>query len=146
MSRLTQPLSRKAIDASLGIVALAVLAAAGVVAWGIRGETAGWQRTTGTVVGAKTLKSGRSTVWRAVVRFKTAAGETELQSRWGTSGEGFARGYRVGQELAVVYDPANPGEARIDSIGELWAPALVPLVPGLAFLLASIAMLVSRRR
>jgi hypothetical protein len=146
VARLARPLSRRTIGALLGSAALFGLAGAAVVAWEIRAEIAGWRATRGTVVGARTFKSGRSTVYRAVVRFKTPAGEGELLSRWGTSDEGFARAYRVGQTLRVVYDPADPGRARIDSFGELWAPALAPLVPGLALLVASIGMLASSRR
>lgn len=37
--------------------------------------------------------------------------------------------YAVGQEISVLYDPANPGDAEVNSFGTLWVlPGILGLV------------------
>lgn len=40
------------------------------------------------------------------------------------------RAYHVNDELKIVYDPADPSKARVDSFVELWLRALVAALAG----------------
>ena len=56
------------------------------------------------------------------VRFVTAAGEpVEFTGSVGSSPAAFD----IGEAVAVLYDPADPGDARIDSFFQLWFGPLI---------------------
>jgi hypothetical protein len=78
------------------------------------------------------------------VRFRTPAGqEFVFVSKVGSSHPS----YEAGEGVAVLYDPENPGDARIQSFLSLWFVSL--LLGGLGALFAAIGlipMLVIRRR
>lgn len=62
------------------------------------------------------------TVYAPSVEFTTQAGEPrEFTSRSASS----RPAYRIGQDVAVIYDPRHPGKAVILTFGEVW---LVPLI------------------
>jgi hypothetical protein len=67
-----------------------------------------------------------------VVRFTTADDEV-VRFRSGTD----AAGSRVGASVRVLYDPANPRDARVDLWLARWIPAVGPILFGL-FMITSI--------
>ena len=83
-----------------------------------RGVTA-----TGTVVDLvqRVLNPGSAGVYCPVVQFTTALGQpVRFESGFGT----MPASHRVGQSIAVRYDPADPQKAEVDSATSRW------LVPG----------------
>jgi hypothetical protein len=73
----------------------------------------GAQRTTGVVVG-NTLSSDRMAYF-AVVRFELNGPSVTFEDRVGHRSP-----RRVGESVAVLYDPATPARARIDTVTSLW--------------------------
>lgn len=69
-------------------------------------------------------RDGNETYFYPVVRFQPASGdEIQFRSNVGSN----PAGYRQGEQVPVLYDPAQPAEARIRSFFQLW---LLPLVLG----------------
>ncbi|MGQ9926034.1 MAG: DUF3592 domain-containing protein [Chloroflexaceae bacterium] len=70
----------------------------------------------------------------AVVQFRTSQEETiSFQSQMRSN----PPAYRVGDKVAVLYNPENPQDAVIDSFWELWfGPALVCGIGGFLILIA----------
>jgi Protein of unknown function (DUF3592) len=68
-----------------------------------------------------------------IVRFTTADDEV-VQFRSGTD----AAGSRVGASVRVLYDPANPRTARVDSWLTRWVPAVGLILVGLCWIASSI--------
>jgi hypothetical protein len=82
-------------------------------------------RATGNVVGMEESDSGDGRTFHPVVRFAPASGfPREFRSSFGAN----PPSYRVGDEVRVLYDPADPGRASIDSFLSLW---FVPLLTGI---------------
>ena len=50
--------------------------------------------------------------------------------------------YSVGDTVPVIYDPANPHHANIDSFFRIWGTALMSGVMGVAFLFAGVGILI----
>jgi hypothetical protein len=74
-------------------------------------------------------------LYTTVVEFTTPSGEKVLFSPKTSSSKS---AYRVGQEVAVLYDPDLPEDAKIKSFFQLWFPAIIlfllaALILGLGF-------------
>jgi hypothetical protein len=65
------------------------------------------------------------TVYYPVVRFADKAGQDH--TLYSSSGS-YPPAYEVGERVSVLYDPANPKEAKINSFSNLW---LWPLILGI---------------
>lgn len=76
-----------------------------------------------------------------VVRYRLNRGDVrdlrpKFAAVWG--------GYSVGDRLTVLYDPADPGDARIDDFWQLWFLPLAGAVGGLIlFVVPSAALLLA---
>ena len=95
---------------------------------------AGAATASGTVVelDRRTSNNGDYT-YAPVVEFSTPDGKDfRFVSSASSSPPAFARG----EVVRVLYTPANPAEARIDSFGQLWAGGLILAGLGATFFLA----------
>jgi hypothetical protein len=92
--------------------------------WGVYAAYVGWkletrgETTTGTVVRMEESDSaeGGCCVYSPVVEFQ--AGEQSFTFDSGNAS--YPPAYKVGQQVRVRYDPANPKTAQIDSFFERW--------------------------
>ena len=110
-----------------------------------RGVTA-----TGTVVDlvSRVFNPGSAGVYCPVVDFTTATGQpVRFESQFGT----MPASHRVGQSIAVRYDPADPQKAEVDSATANWfvpgctiAMGLLFLVMGLVFVVIGIVVLANQ--
>ena len=97
------------------------------------------QRVNGVLVGLEKLerdpeknRSDKAVV--PIVRFTTGAGQ-EVTVR-GSTWQRFQANYQAGDTVAVIYDPAQPQNARMDTFVEIWfAPLMLWLVGGGAVLI-----------
>lgn len=91
--------------------------------------------TTGTVVELERRVSrdsdgNRSTVYHPVVRYSVNGGrEYRFRSNTGSN----PAAYRRGEEVEVLYQPSNPGDAKINGFFALWGGSVIMGVLGLAF-------------
>ena len=92
--------------------------------------------TTGTVVELTTTvtASGRSSIYCPIVEFTTIAGETiRFTSDFGTR----PASYKIGQNVKVRYDIAEPQKAEIESALTFWlVPAIMVFMGVIACCLA----------
>ena len=65
------------------------------------------------------------------IEFKAADGKVTSYSQ-----DGLIFGYKVGDEVTVLYDPAKPHEANLESFGSIYGFNLMIAIMGLAFLIA----------
>jgi hypothetical protein len=93
----------------------------------------------GTVVEAGAEKSVAAPPGTSspLVEFTTAGG-VKVRFRARTGWES-SSGHEVGDEVDVLYDPRNPDDARIGSVGQLWAGPLT--TGGLGLLLLALSLL-----
>ncbi|CAG0930339.1 Inner membrane protein YmfA [Thermoflexales bacterium] len=85
----------------------------------------------------RTSRVNRYTAY-PVIEFQTADGRTiQFEGRVGVP---WARG-KVGRSVKVLYDPTDPEEAVVDSVVELWFPALIFLLVGLGWLVTIAVLL-----
>lgn len=85
----------------------------------------------------RTSRVNRYTAY-PVIEFQTADERTiQFEGRVGVP---WARG-KVGRSVKVLYDPAEPEEAVVDSVVELWFPALIFLLVGLGWLVTIAVLL-----
>src|SRR5688572_17817027 len=104
--------------------------------WGVYAAYIGWQLQTkgetasGTVVRMEESNSseGGCCVYSPVVEFR--AGGKTYSFQGDTASD--PPEYRVGQEVRVRYDPANPETAQIDSFGERWLFPII-IIPSMLF-------------
>ena len=79
----------------------------------------------GSVIELKEGSSGASnshTVFYPVIRFADKAGqEHTLYSRTGR----YPPKYAVGDHVSVLYNPANPNDAKVNSFAALWSMTLI---------------------
>lgn len=96
----------------------------------------------GTVVEVAVEKSNASAgmTYFPVVEFPTAGGG-KVRFRPPAGSEG-APGHGAGDAVDVLYDPRNPSNARIGSIGQLWAGPLTTGGLGLMLLVLSLLLFV----
>ncbi len=88
------------------------------------------QSAPGTVIEMVRMASGRLSAADAYaprVRFVLDAVEHEFVSPVGS----YPPAFQIGDTVRVLYDPANPRRAMVDSSGQLWAPVAVCAVLGL---------------
>jgi hypothetical protein len=152
---LRSPLARGMV--LLGLLGLGfTLVSAAQLAW-LRGEARGRVRTQGTVVALEPTPSdvpfnrqmttavarSETVTYHPVIRFTAGDGRAvELHSDFG----GTPRSYQVGEQVPVLYDPADPTKARLDTP---LATGLVPvifLVIGLLLIAAAVVVAVVAAR
>lgn len=91
--------------------------------------------TMGTVVELERSVSrdsdgNRSVVYHPVVRYSVNGGrEYRFRSNTGSN----PAAYRRGEEVEVLYQPSNPGDARINGFFSLWGGSVILTVLGLSF-------------
>jgi|SRR5688572_4220504 len=107
------------------ILVLANLFLGAFCLWGVYAAYTGWQlqtkgeTTSGTVVRMEESNSaeGGCCVYSPVIEFRA---DGRVYSFEGDTASD-PPAYRVGQDVGVRYDPANPATAQIDSLFERWA-------------------------
>lgn len=107
-------------------------------------------KANGTVVDlvSRVFNPGSAGVYCPVVDFTTAAGQpVRFESQFGT----MPASYRVGQSIALRYDPADPQKAEVDSATANWfvpgctiAMGLLFLMMGLVFVAIGIVVLANQ--
>ncbi len=101
---------------SLPNALIPLLGLIGLLAWVLhkRRRQAGWSRASGVVIA---MLTHRNRCQAPVVRFRSADDrEFTHYSSTGSSPPGFT----VGEDVAVLYDPANPKRAVIPTFFQLW--------------------------
>lgn len=115
------------------LIGLGLLGGAGYLVLDTRGDIARAETAAGSVIdliGERDSDGG--TVYYPRVRYVTRSGETvEFTAAVGSSPPSFD----VGEEVSVLYDPAAPEEARIDTFFQLWFGAVILGGIGLVFTL-----------
>lgn len=106
------------------ILGAALLAAGVLWAQMVRSFVADAARAQGTVVELAASHSSGSTTWRPVVRFFSADGR---EVHFTSSRSSNPPGYKRGEKVEVLYAIADPNDAKINSILDLW---LGPLILG----------------
>jgi hypothetical protein len=113
------------------------------------------QRVTGTVtqIDKEWMPGGGpdntgSYTYTPVLSFQTLAGQhIETKSSVGNSSVGgVSIGVKVGQSVRVIYDPANPSEAEVDTVSAQATAMLLPMlcgVVGIGLAVAGIATIIS---
>jgi hypothetical protein len=114
------------------------------------------KRVTGTVTridkqwdaGGGPGNAGGYSYW-PVLGFQTLAGQQiEARSRTGNSTLGPVNlGVKVGQPVRVIYDPANPSEAEVDTFSAQATAMLLPLfcaAVGIGLVVAGIVTMIGR--
>jgi hypothetical protein len=97
------------------------------------------QPASGTVIEIRIRGIGREAMSFPVFEFRTAEGT--LQQAESLMGTGLQR-FVVGESVAVLYDPRDPGRAEVDSFAVLWGLALLRAGFGLLFLIMGVLGLV----
>ncbi len=99
------------------IAGLAMIVGAGGVFFRQRKERSNAIRATGAVVDLAKSAGQRGYLYYPVVEFEAAFGlKTRFQAQVGSN----PAGYKVGQQVTVLYDPQNPEKAEIDSASSLY--------------------------
>jgi hypothetical protein len=96
---------------------------------------------TGTVVDLvkRVFNPGSAGVYCPVVDFATATGQrVRFESQFGT----MPASHRVGQSVAVRYDPADPQKAEVDSVTANWFVPGCTIAMGLGFLVMGVVFVV----
>jgi hypothetical protein len=88
-------------------------------------------RTQGTVVSLRPQLSNNSRTYAPVVSFRVGAQQIEFKSTTGSN----PPAYHIGESVPVIYSPANPYLAKIDSFFSLWGGTVIVAGIGSAFLL-----------
>ena len=120
----------KALFVTLGLCALLV----GLVWFGYSGlHRAQWRSASGMVVGHSGNSQGR---FAPVVSFNAADGR---RVQFTSSELGAQSRYPLGRQVTVLYDPAHPEHAEIDSLQTTWMAGALWTVGGLASIAAGFA-------
>ncbi|MFG1626791.1 DUF3592 domain-containing protein [Kribbella sp. NPDC049227] len=83
-----------------------------------------------------------TTKYHPVVRFVAASGQVvQYRDHVGEN----SQAYTVGDSVRVLYDPANPQRARLDTWASLWLEAVIMLVFGVPLLFVSAVILLFAR-
>ena len=90
------------------------------------------ERAVGTIIEVRVRGIGRNAVSFPVFEFRTNGGV--LRQSESLMGSGF-RGFSVGEEVAVRYDPSDPSRAEVDSFVVLWGVVILRAGFALLFLL-----------
>jgi hypothetical protein len=97
--------------------------------------------TTGTVVDLvkRVFNAGSAGVYCPVVEFTAASGQpVRFESQFGT----MPASHRVGQSIAIRYDPADPQKAEVDSATANWFVPGCTIAMGILFLLMGLVFVV----
>lgn len=87
-------------------------------------------------------KDGTTSRYYPVVRFVTGSGQVvQYRDHLGEN----SPAYRVGDPVRVLYDPANPQRARLDTWASLWLEAMILLMIGVPLLFVSAVILLFAR-
>jgi Protein of unknown function (DUF3592) len=122
------------------LIGLLVLIGGAVTAVKQSRQFAARTAATGKVVGLvkRVFKPGSAGSYCPVVEFMAANGEAvRFESDFGT----MPASHRVGQSIAVRYDPADPTQAEIDSPASRWLAPGCMIVMGLGFLGLGLALI-----
>jgi len=132
------------------LIGIAVLISGAVAAVKQARKSGRGVKANGTVVDlvSRVFNPGSAAVYCPIVDFTTAAGQpVRFESQFGT----MPANYRVGQSIAVRYDPADPQKAEVDSVTANWfvlgctiAMGLLFLVMGLVFVVIGIVVLANQ--
>jgi hypothetical protein len=115
------------------LIGVGVLIGGAVTAIKQSRQSAGRKAATGKVVGLvkRVFTAGSAGVYCPVVEFATASGEVvRFESDFGT----MPASHRVGQSIAVRYDPIDPQKAEVDSATARWLAPGCMILMGLGFL------------
>ncbi|MGB8261715.1 MAG: DUF3592 domain-containing protein [Terracidiphilus sp.] len=130
------------------LVGTAMLAVAGFQAWRISRFVERSEFAQGTVTALEPVsKAGnrdadRNVTYAPVFTFSTKDGKTvSVLSRTSSNPPAF----HLGDRVTVLYDPANPEEARIDRLWQLWSLPLIFAALGLFLYLMSAAFALALR-
>src|SRR5205807_10128066 len=96
---------------------------------------------TGTVVDLvrRVFNPGSAGVYCPVIDFATVTGQrVRFESQFGT----MPASHRVGQAVAVRYDPSDPQKAEVDSATANWFVPGCTIAMGLAFLVMGVVFVV----
>ncbi|MBC8144587.1 MAG: DUF3592 domain-containing protein [bacterium] len=132
-----------------GGIGLAMLVAAFAIYANTQSFADSATRADGVVIGLAQSQShsSKSSSYFPVIQYQTSSGETTtFQSNSGSSPPAF----EVGERVTVLYDPAQPADASIDSFWQLYAlPAIFGII-GLVFFAVGggmfIAHMLNRRK
>jgi hypothetical protein len=96
--------------------------------------------TTGTVVDLvkRVFNAGSAGVYCPVVEFTASGQPVRFESQFGT----MPASHRVGQSIAIRYDPADPQKAEVDSATANWFVPGCTIAMGLLFLLMGLVFVV----
>lgn len=87
--------------------------------------------------------SGSSSTYRPVVEFTSTSGRRiEFTSSVGSN----PPAYRVGEPVAVLYDPSDPYQARIKSFFQLWFGFMIVFILGAIFAGIGLTIILVRAR
>jgi hypothetical protein len=97
----------------------------------------------GVVVDNVYRRTSKGGSYRPAVEFTTPSGRAmRIVGEVGSASPSYARGAHV----RLLYDPAHPEQARIDSFTERWLAQLVLLLVGVVFTPVGLALVVARIR
>lgn len=114
---------------------IAMIVAGSWIATSNAGFVLAAQRAPGIVVDLSKRRVRGATLYHPVVRFRPAAFETPVQF---TAQPGlWPSPFDVGDEVTVLYDNADPADARIESFWTLWFLPLATALLGAACLFAA---------
>jgi len=121
------------VTAIFFLVGLLVLGKSTSVVIDRRHEIATAARGDGVVIDLIASRDSESETYHPRVRFTTANGEAvEFTGSMGSDPPGFD----IGEQVSVLYDPANPNDARIDAFFQLWFAPLMLGILGTFFITA----------
>src|SRR5262245_59031858 len=87
----------------------------------------------------KNCNPGSAGVYCPVVMFIQHTGrQIQFESDFGT----MPASHRVGQSIAIRYDPANPQTAKVDSAASNWLVSVVTIAVGAVFLVLGLVFVV----
>jgi hypothetical protein len=105
-------------------LAIGLVGLAGCGYWAVRTRAflARAERAPGTVVDLEPSRSKDGTTYRPVVDYVLPTGQARtLRSNTGSNPPAFS----IGEAVVVLYDPADPADARIDSTFSLWGGPII---------------------
>ena len=112
------------------LVGLSLLAVGGYLLFDTRAFLSDAAATSGTVISLSLTSESGTTLYAPIVSFVTGDGES-LVLRSNAYSEGWKD--RQGDIVKVLYDPADPKKAKIDSLFQLWGATLIFSGVGVVF-------------
>lgn len=132
--------STRIVELVFGLVGVSMLAGAGLFYRNTSNFIEAAGRAQGQVMELQSVRSSRSNsspTWRPLVRFTAPSGEiVEFLPSSSSNPPAYSAGERVG----VFFDPADPGDARLDGFFDLWGGAVIMGGLGIVFLGVGVAM------